>query len=41
VDRFHRKFPIRADFVGLTLSTNLKEHVTVEMNEGQEAVYLE
>ena len=29
VDRIHRKFPIRADFVGLSLSTNLKEHVAV------------
>src|SRR5688572_2864009 len=26
VDRWHRKFPIRADFVGLTLSTTLQEH---------------
>ena len=41
VDRFHRRFPVRADFVGLTLSTNLKEHVTVEMPKGKEAVYLE
>ncbi len=41
VDRFHRKFPIRADFVGLTLSTNLKEHISVEMMKGKEAVYLE
>ena len=41
VDRFHRRFPVHADFVGLTLSTNLKEHVTVEMPKGDEAVYLE
>lgn len=41
VDRFHRRFPIRADYVGLTLSTNLKEHVSVELKEGKEAVYLE
>jgi pyrimidine operon attenuation protein / uracil phosphoribosyltransferase len=41
VDRFHRKFPIRADYVGLTLSTNLKEHVTVDLAKGKEAVYLE
>ena len=40
VDRFHRKFPIRADIVGLTLSTNLREHVTVNLNKGKEAVYL-
>ncbi len=41
VDRFHRKFPVRADYVGLTLSTNLKEHISVEMLKGKEAVYLE
>ncbi len=41
VDRFHRRFPVRADYVGLTLSTNLKEHITVEMEKGKEAVYLE
>lgn len=41
VDRYHRRFPIHADYVGLTLSTNLKEHVTVVLDNGQEAVYLE
>jgi pyrimidine operon attenuation protein/uracil phosphoribosyltransferase len=41
VDRFHRRFPIRADYVGLTLSTNLKEHIAVELDKGKEAVYLE
>lgn len=29
VDRRHRKFPIRADFVGLTLSTTIEEHIHV------------
>ena len=32
VERKHRRFPIKADFVGLKLSTTLKEHVTVSMN---------
>jgi pyrimidine operon attenuation protein/uracil phosphoribosyltransferase len=41
VDRFHRKFPIRPDYVGLTLSTNLREHVSVELAKGKEAVYLD
>lgn len=41
VDRIHRRFPIRPDFVGLTLTTNIKEHVSVEMDKGKEAVYLE
>ncbi len=40
IERSHRKFPIHADFVGLTLSTNMKEHVAVEMEDGKEAVYL-
>lgn len=41
VDRFHRKFPIRPDIVGLTLSTNLREHVSVNLNKGKEAVFLD
>lgn len=41
VDRIHRKFPIRADYVGLTLSTNLKEHIHVELGGKTEAAYLE
>jgi pyrimidine operon attenuation protein/uracil phosphoribosyltransferase len=41
VDRYHRKFPIRADIVGLTLSTNLREHVSVDFTKGKEAVFLD
>ncbi len=33
VDRRHRKFPIRADYVGLTLSTTLEEHITVDFEQ--------
>lgn len=40
VDRYHRSFPIRADFCGLTLSTNLKEHIEVVLTPGSEAAYL-
>ena len=40
VDRKHRKFPIRADYVGLTLSTTLQEHITVEFSN-PDRVYLE
>lgn len=39
VDRFHRRFPVHADYVGLTLSTNLRQHVTVALDEGR--VFLE
>lgn len=40
VDRKHRKFPIRADFVGLTLSTTLQEHINVELGKN-DVVFLE
>jgi pyrimidine operon attenuation protein / uracil phosphoribosyltransferase len=42
VDRNHKSFPISTDYAGLALSTVLKEHVDVVLNEeGQEdAVYL-
>lgn len=40
VDRKHREFPIRADYVGLTLSTTLKEHITVTLGQTS-AVYLD
>lgn len=32
VDRKHRNYPIRCDFVGLTLSTTLQERVEVEID---------
>ncbi|MCA1752344.1 MAG: hypothetical protein LC670_11255 [Flavobacteriales bacterium] len=41
VDRKHRKFPIKADFVGLTLSTTLQDHIEVVFEKGKDAVYLE
>lgn len=41
VDRGHNRYPIKADFVGLSLSTTLREHITVEIDKtGKEAVYL-
>jgi pyrimidine operon attenuation protein/uracil phosphoribosyltransferase len=41
IDRFHRAFPVRADFCGLTLSTTVKEHIEVEFSsDGQDAAYL-
>ncbi|MFT3885396.1 MAG: phosphoribosyltransferase family protein [Flavobacteriales bacterium] len=39
VDRRHRTYPIRADIVGLTLSTTMQEHISVELGR-QDAVYL-
>ncbi len=41
VDRGHNRYPIKADFVGLSLSTTLQEHITVELDKkGEEVVYL-
>ncbi len=40
VDRTHRRFPIKADFVGLKLSTTLKEHVKIVLNDHEEKAYL-
>jgi pyrimidine operon attenuation protein/uracil phosphoribosyltransferase len=39
VDRRHRTYPIRADIVGLTLSTTMQEHISVELGK-QDSVYL-
>ena len=40
VDRRHRSYPIRADIVGLTLSTTTQEHISVELGS-KDAVYLD
>jgi len=39
VDRDHRTVPIKADYVGLSLSTTLQEHISVELGKTN-AVYL-
>ena len=40
VDRTHRRFPIRADYAGLSLSTTMKEHIEVDFSKDNEGVYL-
>lgn len=41
VDRKHKAYPVSPDYVGLALSTNMQEHITVEIGTGiEEAVYL-
>lgn len=42
IDRSHKMFPIATDFVGLQLSTVLKEHIQVILDENNEldSVYL-
>ena len=41
VDRQHKLFPVSPDFVGLSLSTTLQEHILVEFDgKGKGAAYL-
>jgi pyrimidine operon attenuation protein / uracil phosphoribosyltransferase len=41
VDRNHTRYPVKADFVGISLSTTMQEHITVELDKKEkEAVYL-
>lgn len=39
VDRKHKAFPVKVDFVGLSLATTLKENIRVEFGE-EDAAYL-
>lgn len=41
VDRSHTRFPVKADYVGLTLSTTLQERIEADFSKkNKEAVYL-
>ena len=40
VDRNHKRYPVKADFKGISLSTSLQEHVEVDLNGSDDAVYL-
>jgi pyrimidine operon attenuation protein/uracil phosphoribosyltransferase len=41
VDRSHTRFPVKADYVGLTLSTTLQEHIEADFSKkNKEAVFL-
>ena len=41
VDRDHHSYPIKADFVGISLATTMQEHISVELGGGKkDAVYL-
>ena len=41
VDRNHKKYPVKADFKGISLSTSLQEHVAFEVKGNSFAVYLD
>lgn len=40
VDRTHRRYPIKADFTGISLSTTLKERVEIKLNAEETFAYL-
>jgi pyrimidine operon attenuation protein/uracil phosphoribosyltransferase len=40
VDRNHRRYPIAIDFSGLTLSTTLQEHVSIEFENENASAFL-
>jgi len=41
VNRNHKKYPVKADFKGISLSTSLNENVSVAFKEGADKVFLE
>jgi pyrimidine operon attenuation protein/uracil phosphoribosyltransferase len=41
VNRNHKKFPVKADFKGISLSTSIQEHITVEFGKTKSIAYLE
>lgn len=41
VDRNHTRYPVKANFVGISISTTLQEHISVELEKkGKESVFL-
>lgn len=41
VNRNHKKYPVKADYKGISLSTSLNEHIKVEFKAKNDLVYLE
>ena len=40
VDRNFKKYPVKADFKGISLSTSIQEHVDVEFSDTNSIAYL-
>ena len=40
VDRNHNRYPVKADYVGLSLATTLQEYINVELKASNKGVYL-
>lgn len=41
IDRNFKRYPVKADFKGLSLSTSLQEHVRVDLSSESNAVFLD
>lgn len=41
VNRNHKKYPVKADFKGISLSTTLKDNITVEFKKNSVIAYLD
>lgn len=41
VNRNHKKYPVKADFKGISLSTSLKEHINVNLSKQPYEAYLD
>lgn len=41
VNRNHKKYPVKADFKGISLSTTLQDNITVEFNKNKAVAYLD
>jgi pyrimidine operon attenuation protein/uracil phosphoribosyltransferase len=37
VERMHKLFPIKSDYIGLTIATTLQDHIQVEVKDGEVA----
>ena len=40
IDRNHNRYPIKSDYVGLSLATTLKEYINVSLSGSEQGVYL-
>jgi pyrimidine operon attenuation protein/uracil phosphoribosyltransferase len=40
VDRNHNRYPIKADYIGLSLATTLQEYINVDLKGADKGVYL-
>ncbi len=40
VNRNHKKYPVKADFKGVSLSTSIKEHIKVDFSSKESKAYL-